>query len=97
MILTLKNEEEYIYAYAEIRFVDKDGKSSNTGKYVYVRDLWIHPKNRGSRTLNHLIREIDKACSDNVIYVYWLNSKQGKRISRLFLREKAKTKGAEIC
>lgn len=57
MIIDLKNDDGYVYAYCVYQIVDENGKTKAGGKYVYVEELWIHKKYR-RETLNEVIAMI---------------------------------------
>lgn len=83
MILSLKNEEGFIYSYLEWDLVDKDGSPHDYGCYVYIRDLWVHDSFDGREIILHYIQVLlNDRRTRFVRYVYWLRN--GERISRLF-------------
>ena len=94
MITVLKNNEGYIYAYAEWRIVDNLGNKNINGDHVYIRNVWIHESRRGI-SLSALIQQIDMQVPEHIKKVYWRNSKHD-RISKTFNRERFK-KGVLQC
>ena len=85
MISALKNEEGFIYAYCEWWIVNEEGINSNQGNYLYIKDLWIHPKRRLDGTLKNLVWQIDQD-EKNCQFVYWNNLKHN-RITPTYDRE----------
>lgn len=87
MISVLKNSEGLIYAYCEWWVVDEKGFNSDQGNYLYIKDLWIHPKRRMGGTLKDIIRQIDQDEGGQCRIVYWNNLKHN-RLTPSYLREK---------
>jgi len=82
VIIDLKNDDGYIYAYCVYQIVDENGKTKNGGKYVYIEELWIHEKFR-KNTLNDIIAMI--ATDPNIFNstdVYWENRKKNYQVKQ---------------
>ena len=87
MIQVLSNRDELIYGYIEYQIVDNEGQFKEGGEYIYVQDLWIHPKARG-KALKMLIRKVNKdPFTQNCTKVYWNNLKQD-RLTRSYNRQR---------
>ena len=81
MIVTLENNDGYIYAYAEFEVVDGNTVICDEGKYVYVQNIWIHEDYRGNGVLKDLMVDIFIK-SKNAEFVYW-NRSRYNRVSGL--------------
>ena len=58
MITSLKNDDGLIYAFCEWRLVGKSGYDMENGEYIWVNDMWVHPKYRGQNKVSRIIDEI---------------------------------------
>ena len=92
MISVLKNSDGYIYSYCEWWIVDETGANSDTGNFLYVKDLWIHPKRRCDGTLKNIIRQIDIEEGGQCQFVFWNNLKHN-RLTSSYLRARLKKLG----
>lgn len=80
MIIDIRNNEGYVYAWCVYQIVGEDGKTENGGKFVYIEDIWIH-KNHRNGTLNELIIMI--ATDPNIFnceWVYWEKRKENFKV-----------------
>ncbi len=91
MIIDLKNNEGFIYAYCVYQIVDENGKTKVGGKYVYIEELWIHERYR-REVLNELIAMIitDPNIS-NCEDVYWENRKKNYEVKQYKISRFLKT------
>lgn len=86
MILTLKNEEDYIYAFIEWHVVNIDGKYDNNGEYIFIREVWIHKDHRNKGVLHQLILGLENSeVNKTVKYGYWV--RHDRRMSKLYTRD----------
>ena len=96
MISYLKNQSDYIYAYAEWRVVNKDGQIETDGDYIYIVDLWIHPYRSGRKTLKHLIQRIDThPAGYTAKWVYWKSQKHKDRLTPSYSRKRLRKIGVK--
>lgn len=93
MLYTLKNNENLIYSYMEWNVVDYLGNTSNEGRYLFIRDLWVHPDYKGGDLINEFIVKLDNdKMTKYVRWIYWereieTDGKTYQRKSKLFKRE----------
>lgn len=83
MVSVEKNENGYVIGYIEFEVVDSDGQFENNGKYIYVQNIWIHPKQRKGKILRELSRMIyEHPYTRNSTHVYWeiYRDKERKKI-----------------
>lgn len=77
--------DDKIICFCDWTLVDEQGSVDNFGRYVFVRELWVHREWRGKRLIRKIISSvIEKAPS--AVYAYWERRKYGDRI-KLFTRE----------
>lgn len=80
MVTTLKTDNGYVYAYCEWRILNKYGYEFSPRNYIFIKELWIHPKYRNLRTIRRMIAWIDRnELTKNVPYVYWHSEKYEKQ------------------
>jgi hypothetical protein len=93
MLLTLKTDKGYIYAYIEFDVVNQFGIQVENGDTLYIRDLWIHKEYKGKIQIAKFIKMLDKLEeTEKVEGIYWARRKDkfGKkafRKSKLFTRK----------
>lgn len=76
MITTFKNEEGFVYAYIEWSVVDHQTRLDDKGEFLYIRDLWIHPRYRGNGVLGSFMKVIFyDPKTQRTQFVYWNNNK----------------------
>ena len=89
MLIKLFNSDGLIYSYFEWDVVDEQGKSDNNGKYMHVRDIWVHNSFYGDKILLKFIYMLNKEkINKSVRYIYW-TIRNSTRISRTYKRETA--------
>ena len=94
MILTLKNEDDFIYSYIMWDTVDIKGDLQVNGEYLYIHDLWIHPHYRGLNCIRKFIHLLEQDSRTNFVKsVYWKREKYNDRYSKLINRFKIVKKG----
>lgn len=95
MVSTLKNDDGYIYAFAEWRTTNDQGVAKDNGEYLYIDYMWIHDDYRQEfRILNKLINKIDvHENTKSVKYVYWETEKFGNRLSPTYIRSRLSRMG----
>ena len=74
MIKTLKTRQGYIKAFCDYRKVDINGKNSKQGEYLYIKEMWVHPKDRKKKLINKILGKLLASMSD-IRNVYWLRDK----------------------
>lgn len=83
MISYLKNNEGFIYAYAEWHIVNEMGTPKDGGDYVYIQDIWIHENLHNKGVLKELINIINVHPFTRFSnYVYWVRYKYNERMSK---------------
>ena len=70
------NKNNLCDAFLEWTLVDKDGKVSNNGEYIYLREMWTFEKNGLHKILGK--RVFDK--TPKAKYIYWKRKKYGGRM-----------------
>lgn len=92
MLFNLKEIDGLIYSYMEWNVVDALGKTADDGKYLFIRDLWIHEDYKDRESIAQFIFMLD---NDNrtkyVKGIYWereTKTEDGtfQRKSKLFKR-----------
>lgn len=58
MITTIKDDENYVVAFCEWRLVGPSGYEVQNGEYIWVNDLWVHPKYRELGLIGRIIDEV---------------------------------------
>lgn len=94
MVSYLKTRDGYIYALAEWFIVDHEGYNSANGEYVFVKDLWIHDKQRFKDAIKYIIFDINDRCR-LAKYVYWNRTKYNKRRTPNLSRSRLARMGVE--
>jgi len=79
MIITLKDEQDKVIAYAVCRIVDKDGKDDEFGIYAFCDEAWVHPSIQFQGTLKELIK-LGLEKQPLVKWLYFRRSKHNERI-----------------
>lgn len=74
-----KTRQGYIKAYMDYRIVDKDGNNHPEGEWLYIREMWVHPKHRNKRLPQKLILKAAEHKSPKT--AYWLRDKYNERMS----------------
>jgi hypothetical protein len=98
MISVSKDEDGKVIALIEWRQVAQSGFDKLRGEYVFINDLWIHPKFRHDMNImRHLGLDImEKSVGAN--YCYFTRKKYGGRMSKIYTREHfEKLFGLEVC
>lgn len=88
MIITLNNNDDFIYAYICFYVVDKDTKLDDKGEFLFINGFWIHPSYRKNfvEILNHFISQLlIHPTTQNVLEVYWERD-SGKIVRKLAYR-----------
>jgi len=86
MVTVLKDEEDRVISYCEWCLVDEKGDLQDNGRYLFVRELWIHEKYRQKGMIEKMIYKIAPE-APAAIYAYWRRRKYNDRI-KLFRRSK---------
>lgn len=83
MIDTVKNCDGFVCGYIEWQILDSLGIQKNGGEYVYIKNMWVHPRWRNAVALKLLIKKIyDHPYSKSARFVYWETAKDalGRKI-----------------
>jgi len=89
MVVSAKNTQGFIYAYAEFQILNSNGQFEDNGEYLYIQDIWIHDCWRKTGALRRLIRLIDDHdFTRNCKYVYWVREKYNDRQTKIFPRQR---------
>ena len=82
MISYLQDKFDNIYAFIEWEVVDEKGQFKNLGEYIYIQELWIHPRYRRLEgILPILINMIDEhKFSTNAQKIYWMREKHNHHL-----------------
>jgi len=86
MLETIKDNDGKVVAYCEWNLVDKKGHTDSQGKYVFVRDMWIHETIKGVKSIRDFIDMIGLR-APSAAWVYWERKKYGGRIKMVKRRE----------
>lgn len=80
MIVTKKDKQGKIIAYAEYLVVDSFGHQCGWGQYVWVNDAWVHKDYKNSNILKEFVKK-EHAKLPWVKYIYWHRGKYSDRMS----------------
>ena len=88
MIVTVKNENDFVIAYMESRQVGQSGFDKFRGEYLWINELWIHSsfKNAWEIYRNLMNQTLFKAMDAK--WVYFRRNKYNGRVSKLYNRER---------
>ena len=78
-----KSDDKGLIFKAEYRVVDRFGRDTPNGDYVYIEDFYIRPEFRRVRFLRQIIHDLAQMVGD-AIYVYWERKKYNYRMSPLY-------------
>ena len=84
MVITKKDEDGRIIAYAEYRMVDAQGKDDTRGEYIWINDVWVHKDYRRRNVFNEILQGFiaKQAISYPwAKYIYWKREKHNERMS----------------
>ena len=96
MLNVLRNDEDYIVAYAEWNRVNQLGQVVRDGIFIHIRHIWIHKNHRENRTMGKLIYLIDNdLASFGAEYLYWFRQKYNKRQTLNFSRHRLAKMGVK--
>jgi hypothetical protein len=95
MITYIKNKMGYIRSFAEWTLVDETGAPDDKGQFIFIRNLWVHDKQRKGFGKLGEIKKFIKRISKHpfckyAIYVYWLRKKYGERKALIKISDIAK-------
>ena len=85
MVTSLKDEDGKIVCYCEWRLVGKSGFDKVNGEYIWVNDLWVHPKYERTSRINRIIDEVMRMVP-SATHCYFKREKYNGRI-KMFSRE----------
>lgn len=80
MIIDLKNNDGYVYAWCVYQIVDENGKTKNDGKFIYIEDIWIHPEHRNESLNDLIVRIATDPQIFNCEWFYYEKRKQGFKV-----------------
>ncbi len=86
MIIDIKNQDGFVYAYICYNVVDEDSVMCNDGKYLFINGFWIHKSYRKDfrRILDYFIYELFMLpVAQKIEEVYWERDKN-KKICKYF-------------
>jgi len=99
MITYLQTKHRFIYSFIEWEVVNKEGQFQDHGEYVYIQNLWVHPKFRSGFAkgcIEKLIAKMNKhEFMKNVNWVYW-NNLQRDALVGPFPRNKLARRGIDV-
>lgn len=81
MITSLKDEGGKIIAYCEWRLVGPSGYECPNAQYIWINDIWVHPKERFTLRINRIIDEIMRDYPQ-AEYGYFTRGKYGGRMKQ---------------
>lgn len=86
MITKIQNNQGYVVGYLVYHQVNEEGILDDSGKYVYIEDMWVHQPSRHTKVMARLI---DKAWGENwqkedLEFVYYERSKYDHRKSKIY-------------
>lgn len=81
MIATRKNEDGFVYAYAEYRIVRQDTTPDESGEFCFCKELWVHPKYERKGVIQDIIKSEHKKYP-KVKWLYWRRTKYGGRMKQ---------------
>lgn len=90
MIITKKDADGRVIAYAEFRVVNEKGTEDADGAYVWINDVWVHEAYRRRNAFNAILKEFLSSCQKRfwwVRFIYWQRGKYQDRMS-LYSRDK---------
>lgn len=85
MVTVIPDEQGRIIAYCEWRQVAKSGMDKFRGEYVWVNDLWVHPKHRNKGLIAQIIDTVLYKAPD-AQFGYFKRAKYNGRV-RMWKRE----------
>ena len=80
MIIDLKTNEGYVYAWCVYQIVNEEGKTDNNGIFVYIEDVWTHENHRGETLVELIAMILTDPYVDQCKYVYWEKRKQNWKL-----------------
>jgi hypothetical protein len=81
MITYIKNKLGYIRSFCEWTVVDEAGNPDDRGAFIYVREFWVHERQRGNNKeiRKFISRILSHRLCKYVIYIYWHRRKYNSR------------------
>ncbi len=56
MIVTIKDKDDRVTAYAEFRLVDHAGRDCEVGRWIWIGSIWVHKSIQRQGMLKKLLR-----------------------------------------
>jgi len=84
VIITKKDMDGKIIAYAEFKLVDEAGKEHLRGEYVWINQVWVHKAFRTRDVFNGILKNFIAAGARSfpwANYIYWQREKHNERMS----------------
>jgi hypothetical protein len=84
MVTYIKNKMGYIRSFVEWTLVDESGRPDDKGMFLFVRNMWVHDKQRAGfgkigETKKFIKRILRHPFCRYVLYVYWTRKKYNDR------------------
>jgi hypothetical protein len=86
MIFKITDDDDRIIAYTECWQVGPSGLPKYMGEYLWIQDIWVHPKYEHQGYIVRMIDDILKAGSE-LEYCYWTREKYNGRKSKTYTRQ----------
>jgi hypothetical protein len=84
MVITHKDFDGKVIAYAEFRLVNERGFEDPKGIYIWINDVWVHKSFRTGDKFNEILKGFILSQADKfpwTEYIYWQRGKYDDRMS----------------
>ncbi len=76
-MITTVSKLDYVIGYLEWNVVDSEGDFDVNGAYIYVANLWVHPRFRQIGYIRELVRKVyDDKRGKHCPKVYWIREEK---------------------
>lgn len=92
MIITKKDSEGRVVAYADFRLMSETGTEVAQGNYAWIEEVWIHEPLRSRNVFNSILEDFIYTYSKkypSAKFIYWKRKKHKDRMS-LYVVDKIK-------
>jgi len=79
MIEQIRDSDDRVVSYMERMQTNEKGYGDDNGKYVFIRDVWVHDDYRYARFMERMFSHVYKETPD-ADWVYWERHKKNGKL-----------------